>query len=288
MTENLAGLFPDVTNDDYHAQPHIGSSGLKLLSASPLHYWAQYLDPNRVRTPQTPAMKLGSAWHCAVFEPGEFDNRYVAMPDGIDRRTKEGKALWAELLASGKEPLSAGDMDRVLAMGRAANAHPATQVLFSQPGLAEASLYFTDPATGVLCKIRPDYMVPPCDLFPNGLIIDGKSCEDASPEGFARQSWNYEMYYQAALYCDGFQSHFKTRARPEFLWLAQEKEPPYATAIYSATADLVNYGRRKVRPLLELFKRCHESGHWPGYPTAVTELALPAWAVKTVQEAISA
>lgn len=288
MDTDSTGLVPDLDGDEYHNHPAVGSSGLKLLAASPLHYYSRYLDPERDPQKETPAMKLGSAWHCAVFEPGEFDNRYIAMPEGIERRTKEGKALWAELLATGKEPLSAGDMDRVLAMGRAANAHPAAQVLFAQRGLAEVSIFFDDPATGVRCKIRPDYMVPPCDLFPNGLIIDGKSCEDASPEGFARNAWNWEMYYQAALYSDGFRKHFKTRARPEFLWLAQEKEPPYATAIYSASADLVNYGRRKVCPLLELYRRCSESGQWPGYPTAVTELALPAWAAKSVQEVLQA
>lgn len=282
------GIFLDLPNENYHASPALGSSGLKLLAQTPAHYFAAYLDPNREPRKETLAFKIGKAWHTAVYEPAEFDNRYVAMPDGIDRRTKEGKALWAEIVATGKIPLPAGDMDRILRMGRAANTHPATRVLFAQKGLYEASIFFTDPATGVLCKFRPDFMVMPCDLFPNGLIIDGKSCEDASPEGFARQAWNYEMHYQAALYSGGFQQHFKTRARPEFLWLAQEKEAPYACAIYSATADLVNYGRRKIRPLLELYARCAASGVWPGYSTAVTELGLPAWAAKIVQDELQA
>lgn len=284
----LQGLYPDMSNEDYHAHPALGSSGLKLLAQSPAHYFAAYLDPNCKARKETLAMKIGRAWHSAVYEPAEFDNRYVAMPDGIDRRTKEGKALWAEIVATGKTPLPSGDMDRILAMGRAANAHPAARVLFAQKAMYEASIFFIDPATGVLCKIRPDFMVPPCDLFPNGLIVDGKSCEDASPEGFSRNAWNWEMHYQAALYSDGFQQHFKTRGRPEFLWLAQEKEPPYACAIYSATADIVNFGRRKMRPLIELYARCSASGIWPGYSTAVTELALPAWAEKQVQEVLQA
>ena len=282
------GLFLDLPNETYHADPAIGSSGFKLLAKSPAHYFAAYLDPERPPRKETPAFKIGKAWHTAVFEPGDFDNRYTVMPEGLDRRTKEGKALWAEIIASGKTPLSAGEIADLKAMGRAANAHPATRVLFTQGGLCEASIFWQDPDHGVLCKIRPDYMVPPCQQFPNGLIIDGKSAEDASPEGFARATWNWEMFYQAAHYSDGFQRHFETSKPPKFLWLAQEKERPYATAIYAASDDLVEYGRRRIAPLKRLYADCMATECWHGYPTNVSTLALPSWAAKTVQDALQA
>jgi hypothetical protein len=55
-------------------------------------------------------MKLGTATHCAILEPERFNSEYVAMPEGIDRRTTAGKQAYADLLASGAEILAADDM----------------------------------------------------------------------------------------------------------------------------------------------------------------------------------
>lgn len=282
-------IIAGMESDKYHSLPSIGSSGLALVERSPAHYWAQYLDPNLEPREQTPAMKLGAAWHCAVFEPGEFDDRYTVIPEGLDRRTKEGKELWASILATGKEPLSDADMKRVRRMGEAARSHPALRVIFEQDGgMAESSIFWTDPDTGVALKIRPDYAVAPCKLFPNGLILDGKSCQDAGSEGFAKNAWNSGMDLQAALYIDGFQRAYQTGEPPQFLWMAQEKEPPFATAIYGAGADLLEYGRKRYRSLLPIVAECQQSGQWPGYPSQVVTLALPAWAQNTIEREVAA
>ena len=276
-------------NAEYHATPAVGSSGLKLVQRSPLHYWAAYRDPNRERREPTPLMRIGTAWHAAIFEPGKFESDYIELPEGLDRRTKEGKALYAEVEATGREPLSASTMAQIKAMAEAAATHPASRVLFEQcEGLGEASLFWVDTETGVNCKIRPDYHVPPCALFPSGLIVDGKSIDDASAEPFARSAWNGGHHLQAAFYADGFQQVYGTEKPPTFMWLVQEREAPYATAYYSASDDLVEYGRRQYRRLLAVITKCEAEGQWPGYPTGVQPMALPAWAAKVVQEGVAA
>ena len=291
MNDNyLQGLFPAMPNAEYHGNhPHIGSSGFKLLERSPAHYWAANIDPDRERKEATPLMKIGTAWHTAIFEPERFDAEYIQIPAGIDRRTKEGKALWEELQASGKEPLTADGWAQIVGMAAAARAHPVTGVIFAQPGgMAEASFFWVDDETGAPCRIRPDYAVPPCELFPNGLIIDGKSNDDSSHEGFARNAWNSEMYFQAAFYSDGMQRLWKTQEPPAFIWMSQERERPYATAYYAAGADLVAYGRKQYRRLLRTFAQCLHTGQWPGYPPVVQPLELPAWAAKQVREEVAA
>ena len=283
------GIVPDMPNAEYHAHPAVGSSGLKLIAQSPLHYWAAYLDPDRVRREPTPAMRIGTAWHCAVFEPEEFGLRYVEIPSGLDRRTKEGKALWAEIEASGREPMTPETRAQIWSMATNGRRHPVSRVLFEKcAGAAEQSLFWTDAATGVLCKIRPDYAVAPCELFPNGLLVDGKTGEDMSAAGFARYAWNWQLHIQAAFYADGYQRAMGTKEPPAFVWLAQEKDAPYATAYYSAGADFIEYGRREYRRLLRIFADCRRTNTWPGYPETVTELALPAWAEKQVQEGVAA
>ena len=290
MNDNMKlGITADMPNDAYHAAPAIGSTGLKLLQQSPLHYWAACLDPNRVRRESTPAQRIGTAWHCAVFEPKAFVDRYVQIPDGLDRRTKEGKALWSEIQLSGREPMTPDAWDQIERMAGSARLHPVSKVLFDHPeGAAETSMFWVDSETGVTCKIRPDYMVPPCKMFPNGLIVDGKTCEDASPEGFAKQAWNWDMLIQAAFYSDGFRFIFKTDMPPSFVWLAQEKDAPFASAYYSAGEDLIAYGRKTYRRLLKMLADCQRADQWPGYPQTVQSLELPAWASKIVQEEVAA
>ena len=290
MNDNyFAGAVADMSNATYHQQPHIGSSGFKLLARSPAHFWASYVDPHRERRPPTPLMKIGTAWHAAIFEPEKFATDYSEIPEGLDRRTKEGKALWAELEASGKEPLTTDGWAQIVAMAAAARRHPVSQVIFGLPGgHAEMSIFWVDPDTGAPCRIRPDYHVEPCAMFPNGLIIDGKSNDDSSPAGFAKSAMNSEMFYQAAFYSDGFQQHYGTKEPPVFAWLAQEREAPFATAYYSAGADFVQYGRKKYRRLLALFAHCMHSGQWPGYPAVVQPLDLPGWAVKAIEGEVAA
>lgn len=281
-----AGAVYSLPNEDYHADFAIGSSGLKRLAVSPLHYWAEYLDPNRVRK-DTAAFAFGRAWHCAVFEPERFETDYVVMPDGLDRRTKEGKALYQELMESGREVLSAADAVTITLMSELAREHPISNVVFNanaEHGQAEVSLFAVDPASGVRVKIRPDWMLVPCAAFPNGLIIDGKTTTDASEAGFARAVWNLEYGLQAAFYTRVFCQVFGTSKRPAFLWLAQEKEAPHAAAYYAAGEDLIAYWDAKIDPLLELYAKCKATDTWPGYSEKVSTLTLPVWAQKQLQE----
>ena len=78
----------------------ISNSGLGLIAKSPAHYQASL----QMTRKQTPALQLGSAVHCAVLEPEEFGKRYALAE--FDRRTKEGKAAYQEMLENGQEGLS--------------------------------------------------------------------------------------------------------------------------------------------------------------------------------------
>lgn len=235
--------------------------------------------------------------------------KYVQLPEGLGKTTKAGKELIAEIEAHGLQAvehevyqwvadtapslmgrtlLSADDLQHVRDMAAAASANRVTRAIFNLPGgMREASLFWVDQRTGAPCKVRFDYAVKPCQMFPNGLIVDGKSNDDSSPEHFSRAAYTGSMYYQAAFYSDGFQQHFGTSEPPVFAWLAQEREAPHANAYYSAPPDFVEYGRRRYRPLLAVFAECLRSGQWPGYSTEVQSLQLPAWAAREIDQLVN-
>lgn len=288
MTEKpLVGVFYGMSNEDYHAHPALSSSGLKLLARTPAHYYAAYLDPEREPRVRTAAMRLGSITHSAVLEPHTFDERFVVLPEGLNRRTNEGKALWAEIEASGKEPMTDDELKKIKKMAAAAHRHPTMQALFGRfHAKTEVSIFWVDPETGVNLKVRPDIMTKPYKVAPNGFICDLKTCQDASEAEFPRQAWNLDMHLAAALYPMGYMAAHGTSEPPEFLWLAQEKTAPYANQIFPCTQELSEYGMLEVRRLLEIYAECREANHWPAYGTGLAKMEMPGWASKTITEAL--
>lgn len=259
-------------NAEYHRHRAIGKSHLDAVARSPLHYWARYVDPSRKPEAPTPAMVLGSALHSRVLEPEKFPGEYVRAPD-VDRRTKDGKAAWAELEASGATVLSAADWSLCSGMADAVRSHLAADRLLSRAGGAELSLFWTDQRTGLECKCRPDY------LTDDGWIVDLKTTEDASPSGFAKSALNFRYHVQAAWYLRGVrQSGGEPRG---FVFIAVEKKPPHAVAVYLADDDMVRLGLAEADRCLNRLAECFETEHWPGYGHDVQVLSLPAWAIKS-------
>jgi exodeoxyribonuclease VIII len=257
-----------LTNAEYHASPEVSKSGLDLVHRSPLHFWNRYLNPDRIIEPPTEAMVLGSALHTRVLEPHLFDDEYAVAPH-CDRRTKEGKMIWAdfEQEAAGKALLKAEDAARIEAMAEAVRNHRAAKFLLTMPGKAEQSYFWTDDATGERCKCRPDW-----HSADGRIIVDVKTTEDGSPSKFLRSSvlgWRYHV--QAAFYMQGL---------PEaevFLFLVVEKKPPFAVAVYSLPPKLIERGLEEAKADLHLIASCRAASLWPSYSEEIEELPLPRW-----------
>jgi len=261
-----------MNNTDYHAHPAISKSHLDQVARSPLHYWARYLDPNRVVPEPTAAMAIGSAVHTHVLELDQWDARYVSAPDGIDRRTKMGKAEWEAFTtaATGRTVLPKADADLVMRMAHSVFSHPAAAMLLALPGKAETTHMWTDEATGLQCKCRPDWLTDD-----GRLLVDLKTTEDASM-GFARSIAQWRYHVQAAWYLDGVEQ--STGTRPEqFLFICVEKKAPYAVAVYAADADMIAAGAQTAARDLDVLATCKAAGAWPGYSDQIEPISLPAW-----------
>jgi hypothetical protein len=261
-------------NATYHAHTAVSKSHLDLVAKSPLHYWSRYLDPNRVPQEPTAAMAIGSAVHTHVLELDQWDAQYVVAPAGIDRRTKVGKAEWDvfQTAIGTRTVISREDADLVMRIGRSVLSHPAAAYLLGLPGKAETTHMWTDEATGLQCKCRPDWL-----LDDGSMIVDLKTtAEDASPKEFQRSiaKWRYQV--QASWYLDGLEH--ATGKRPEqFVFIAVEKKPPYACAVYVADAQMIEIGRETARRDLDKLNVCKAADYWPGYSDGIEQINLPPW-----------
>jgi hypothetical protein len=261
-----------MNNTDYHAHAAVSKSHLDQVAKSPLHYWARYLDPNRVVPEPTPAMAIGSAVHTHVLELDQWDARYVSAPDGIDRRTKAGKAEWEAFTtaATGRTVLPKADADLVMRMAHSVFTHPAAAMLLALPGKAETTHMWTDAATGLQCKCRPDWLTDD-----GRLLVDLKTTEDAG-RGFAKSIAQWRYHVQASWYLDGVEQ--ATGTRPEqFLFLCVEKKAPYAVAVYAADAEMIAAGAQTAARDLDVLATCKAAGAWPGYSDQIEPISLPPW-----------
>lgn len=272
-TEEIQLGLVDISNDEYHAGPGISKSHLDVIAKqSPLHYWWKYLNPERVRDEPTPAMKLGSAIHAAIIEPELFEERYVESPK-FDRRTKEGRALFQAFQEEneGKEVLTAEDYARCLAIRDAVYAHPVASGLL-KGGKAEQSFFAKDPETDELIKCRFDYL-----LDSGEMAIDIKSTIDASPVEFARSVANYRYDIQPAWYFDILDILYG-EAPKHWVYIAVEKDEPYAIGIYYATPEMIEIGRQTARRDFLKIVECKRKNEWPDYGAEIEPLEMPAWA----------
>lgn len=266
-----------LTNAEYHARPEVSKSGLDQIRRSPLHYWNRYLNPDRIIEPPTPAMVLGSALHTRVLEPHLFADEYAVAPEGVDRRTKEGKLRWAdfEAEADGKTVLKAEDVAHIEAMALSLHRHPAARTILRLPGKCEQSYFWTDETSGEKCKCRPDW-----HSDDRRLIADVKTTDDASPRGFLRSVMKYRYHVQAAFYSQSLQAE-------EFLFLAVEKKPPYAVAVYTTPPELIERGLREAQEDLRQLAACRAGNNWPGYGDEIQSLAVPTWLQDDTEQPIT-
>ena len=260
-------------NAAYHAHAAVSKSHLDLVAKSPLHYWARYLDPNRVPQEPTAAMAIGSAVHTHVLELDQWDAQYVVAPAGMDRRTKVGKAEWEvfQTAIGARTVISREDADLVMRIGRSVLSHPAAAYLLALPGKAETTHMWHDEISGLQCKCRPDWL-----LDDGSMIVDLKTTEDASPKAFQQSIAKWRYHVQAAWYLDGIEK--ATGKRPEqFIFIAVEKKPPYACAVYVADPQMVEIGGQTARADLDKLNLCKAADNWPGYSDQVEVINLPPW-----------
>jgi exodeoxyribonuclease VIII len=266
-----AGKYDNISLEEYHKLPAWSKTALDHINRSPAHYMEWLANP----PDQTPAMAFGSALHCAILTPELYDKEYSVIPD-FDRRTKAGREAYAQFLVDcpGRSFVSGVQAGQISCMKTAIFDHPLASQTLSN-GEAEQSFFWTDPKTGLECKARPDY-------FRNdGIVVDLKTCADATFKEFQRSAYNYRYHVQGAFFMDGI-FHATGKQCTDFVLIAVEKEAPYGIMVYRLDDLAIDAGRVAYERNLADIKEWKEK---PELYTTVyqhsqnpVELLLPAWA----------
>jgi hypothetical protein len=263
ISASIPGIYADVENDAYHAAPGVSKSGLwTIYTKTPSHY--RFADRK-----ESKAFDLGEAIHLAVLQPDVFETRVMRGPK--DRRGNNWKDFQAEAAATKRLLLTEGDFEKSLEVRDVVHADAWLNALIvNAASEIEHSALWIDDETGAICRCRPDLYRP--DL---GIMLDLKSTVDASADPFARSVVNYGYHAQEAWYSDGYRA--LGRKVDGFVFLALEKERPYARAVYELPPSIVDDGRAIMRKAVATYAQCAATDQWPGYASGVNELKFKAW-----------
>lgn len=265
-----------MTEKEYRQHPAISRSELWHIRESPQKF--KYYKENPPEP--TPALLFGQVFHKMLLEPETFNDEFVVAPE-TNRRTKKGKQMWEAFVADHENQTIIPVEMYAQSKEMCESVKRETLAVKLLNGAAEVPFFWTDEMTGEECKCRVDVLNTE---YSQPIIVDVKTTADASTEAFIRSAINYGYDLQSAMYSDGVEKNIGKK--PLFVFIAVEKEPPYAVNILQADELLLRRGYDLFREYIGIYHDCKMTGNFYGYLgrlNQINNLALPAWLAKEVQ-----
>ena len=278
-------LVEGLDEDTYHADPVEGGSlsytGMKELLKSPAHF-RHYMDQPRV---EKKVFDAGHIVHALVL--GTPLN-VVEIPESVlasngAATTKAAKEFVAAARLDGLIPVKAHELEPLHATAEAVLAYMPARELFEGEGPTELSMFTPDPASGVWLRGRADKVA---DVEGETVLVDLKTCLDAVPQAFNRQSVAKFGYYLPADVYSRLYAQITGTPAPEMRFVAVTKTAPHLVSVNTIDWAYEDLGEKAMRTAITRYKAGVETGTWPGYPEELTTLTPPAYLIYDQDEEI--
>lgn len=282
------GVYFDLPAEKYHSLPRLSASGIKKLLVSSIDFWASsFMNPSR-REFTSDALNVGTAYHTRICEgEAEFKRLYAIRPD-CDRRTKEGKQIYADWLAEFPDARECTQelLDDINTTANLIEIGPMAE--YFSGGKPEVSVLWHDPKTNVPMKSRFDYLK--ADKIVDLKTFSNSSGMDIDTTIF-RSIAKFKYHVQAAVYFDAWNylvrnpQHFGVMTdTPEFWFVfCQTGHAPLVRAKQLRKDGLIyDKGRQEMRRGIAMFRDCWEKyGKEPWYdisqPTVLRDEDMPLY-----------
>lgn len=290
-TPGEEGIFTGLPAELYHNQlkaPGISRSLIvELLEMTSAHAHS-VIEGLHIKV-ETAAMSSGTVFDKMLLEPDSFGDgkSHWTVPAGMTLNTKDGVAwkkehpktgepgglpyIWAESDAADKASLK--DMKGMI---ESLMAHNKIRHII-ESSVKQESAFCKDPATGLMRKVRPD-----ARCFDNSerlLLADLKSTFRG---GATVSTWQQHCARMAYHIQDSFYSDVYTdlMTAPFFVFMVVERKPPYACRIFQLDPAGKKFAREKYKRAMEQFRKCEDTGIWPGYDDEIVTVSLPSWELR--------
>lgn len=236
-----AGIYPDLPEADYHAdpcpEPSLSNSIAKeLVEKSPLHAWAMHPKFGGASRAPSSTLDHGSLVHELLLGRGPG----ITVVEANDWRTKAAKAARDEARDAGKTPVLAKAFLAAKKAAKALEAGLANRgVVFD--GESEVTLVWQELAAAgpIWCRARLDHLKRP-------IIYDLKTTGIAETRAIERLIVNMGYDMQRAAYVRGLTAlEPDLGGRVDFVFAFVETEFPYAINVAPLDGMLREYGERR-------------------------------------------
>lgn len=269
MNDLKEGFNRGVSNEHHHKnKTHISSSGLKLLLKSPKSFYEEYVLGKEKEWGNMDALNIGSYVHSLILEPEKTDEEFIIYSG--TRRGKEWEAFSKEnedkiILTTSQSIACKNWVDTfnktTVLLGAQDNTKEVPLSSFFDEGEAEVTV--CTELEGVEVKVRPDYWKEGTfngepfhsiqDIKTSGQYVTSK----ADVERICSQ-WDYDL--SAALYVDVMQKVTSTPHDFFFMFISKKDGQ---CAMYKASKQMLEEGRKKYVKALRYLKRARETGiYW--------------------------
>ncbi len=259
------------TNQAYHSDmSRVSNSMLTVLKRSPKEFAKRFILRTWIEADSKP-LKIGQLVHCLTLEPSDFDSRYV-IGEKCDKRTKAGKAAWAELEANAncREIVDAEDYDLAKQCALELMNHDEFGLLLMAPpkdAVIEERIDFE--WNGVPARCKPDMVIPSMNV-----IIDIKTTQDASEDAFKRAIGKWGYHRQDAFYKEAVRQKYGRDFR--FLFAVVATNQTMETACYELRPKSVSRARTELNALINDYERRKIDNNWNAvYSRGIVPMELP-------------
>ena len=249
-------------NNEYKTSPYLNQSGMKQILISPAHYKCWLEQQSEPEEPER-ELRIGLATHALSLEPHTFDSGFAVAPV-CDRRTKEGKLIWADFLESspGKLALTAEEFAIAQSCSDSVRRNTWFKKAMEDPNvLIEKPLFHkVDEKDNLFrngIKGRADLISPS-----NNFILDIKTHGGNLDKFDITKSINRNKYYLQELVYTILANENKIPVN-DFIFVFVEKKEPFSSV--SVGIDNPFMSKNAIDDLtraLETFNKCIETDTW--------------------------
>lgn len=226
----------------------------KQRRGGPAYYHRKYVlrEPDDEVRNET-IMLIGSLHGCMCDEPDQLERRYVVVP-ALARKSKKVFEAWLKEQPAGVRAVTDDQWRSAKRMYESVQrAFPEIQ---AAAGYCERTIRWTDEATGLDCKAKPDKLIV---LTTGPLMIERKTTDRLS--GFPYIAKALKYYLQAAHYAVGVKSWLGKI--PEVRFVVAERQEPYGAACYEMPTEKLAEAMIFRTAIMKRLKWCLTAGQWP-------------------------
>lgn len=279
------GLYPDIVEERYHAdpviEPSLSASVAKLLvHRSARHAWHAHPRLNKAKALEVEKADkkkdIGTACHKIVLGKG----RDIKIINYEDYKKKDAQIARDQALANGMVPILADDMREVEELAVAAKDQLADSDLagyFEAPGQSELTMVWRD-VGGIWCRGRIDRLPDKVREGGHVIMADLKTTSGSSHfDDWERVAYDMAYDTQCAFYPRGLRALIPSIATITFKFAVIEQKAPFGLSVIEFPGIAVSEAEEDVELAMKMWAVCRKTGKWPSYDGTTAYLDKAPW-----------